>query len=297
MKHIVITGASGLVATALIEKILKESDYQLYLISNNPTRLQEKYKQNRINVFSLDTFELYCIEKTQTFDVCIHTAFARKSKGDQVVSSLLYLSKLGSVFKKSNLGLFVNLSSQSVYDVSQPTLWKESTSLCPDTLYGLGKYATEVITENIFSCTKTVWTNIRLCSICEVTRFVGSFVQNSLSGKPIHLTTPNYMFSLVDIRDVANALMILINHSHLKSLQPVYNLGSNISYSLRDIAHLVNGIGTACYGVREVDVTEDDNDDYVSRGVNSHLFMHTFNWTPLYSMNDMIISVFEKIKL
>lgn len=297
MRHIVITGAGGLVATELICSLLKDRENKLYLISTHVNTIEERYKEhgNIVECFTLESFSEFCRNIHVTFDICIHTAFARSGRGDLIVSSLRFQRQLLSLFDVHSLGTFINISSQSVYGKKHEPLWTESTPLDPDYLYAMGKYTSEVITEQMLVNSGIRWANIRLCSVCENARFVKVFVQNAINGIPIHLTTPNQICSFVDVRDVASALTKVISSPDLLGDKHTFNLGANLLISIKTVASLVKEIGESQYGTPEVQITEDVSDNELKIGMDSHLFMEQFNWSPEYDMKDMVVSIFEML--
>lgn len=297
MKHIIITGAGGLVATQLTLHLLEKTDAQIYLLSTHIDKIQNRYRRysHRIRCYTLSSFHNYAHSVDTVFDICIHAAFSRSSNGDMIVASLDYQRHLLEILKELEIKSFVNISSQSVYGKTFEPLWKEDTPLDPDYLYAMGKYSSEVITELMLDRTNISWTNIRLCSVCENVRFVRIFVQNAIEGKPIHLTTPDYQCSFIDARDVADALLAFIYASDKVALSHTYNLGANLVHSIRDIAEKVKFIGQNQYGIKEVVITEQKSDNYTRIGVDSSKFMKTFSWKPKYDMDDMVKSMFEML--
>lgn len=298
MKQVIITGASGLVATELSMRLLAGTDYKLYLISTDVSKIQDRYKEygDKIVCCSLETFDSLIEAGLTDFDVCIHTAFSRSSKGGDIAASLEFERTLLTILKKTRLGVFVNISSQSVYGKISEPLWTEDYPVDPDYLYALGKYSSEVLTRSMLENTSIRWTNIRLCSVCENARFVRIFVQNALEGKPIRLTAPDQHCSFIDVRDVASGLVCLIEKSESMVFEPVYNLGANLICSIKDIAQKVKAIGEKKYGIDSLCIKEEDSDNHVRIGMDASLFMKTFAWTPSYNMDDMVTEMYEMLK-
>lgn len=297
MKHIIITGASGLVATELTAALLSQSDDHLYLLSTHVDNISERYKdyKDRVGCFTLQSFAEFVKASDVKYNYCIHTAFARSSNGNSIVESIDYQRELIALLKKENIGVFVNISSQSVYGKSSEPLWTEDTPLDPDYLYAMGKYFSEVITQQMFEGTDVKWTNIRLCSVCEKARFIRIFVQNAINGVPITLTAPDQQASFIEVQDVANALVQLIRRAENITLAPVYNLGANIVHTVAEMAEKVRAIAIQQYGIKNVNIVERPSDNHIRIGMDSSFFMRTFHWTPQYSMDDMIVEMFEML--
>ena len=299
MKRIIITGASGLVATELTIRILAETNACLYLLSTQPEIIKKRYLQSseRVFCFTLTSFAQY-IEQNRdiiSFDVCIHTAFSRSTNGNLIAESLHYQQELLSILKTTDLKVFANISSQSVYGKMSEPLWTERTPVEPDYLYAMGKYSSEIITKLMLEDTNIKWTNIRLCSVCENARFVRVFIQNAIEGKPIHLTAPDQQCSFIEVQDVADALVKFIKYADNINLMEVYNLGANLVNTIGDIALKVKNIGETKYGLPSIIITESESDNNVRIGMDANLFMQTFNWVPQRDMNDMIIEMYEML--
>lgn len=293
VKNIIITGASGLVATQLTLDLLDKTPHCLYLVSTNPTALEGRYAgfEKRIKCYTLESFSDYAKTSGTSFDACVNTGFARSSLGRPLVDSLEFTYRLVTLVKELEVKKFINISSQSIYGKETEPLWTEDTPLAPDYMYALGKYNTELITRIVLSKSIVNWTNIRLSSVCENARFMNVFVKNALSGTPIHLTAGNQGCSFIDVRDVASAL-IKVLESDINQFAEAYNLGTAEMFTIREIAKKVKRIGEEKYGTSVV-ITEETNENNVKIGMDNTLFKQTFGWQPQYSMFDMIISLFE----
>lgn len=299
MKKIIITGASGLVATELTYLLLSKTDMKIYLLSTNLERIQERYKEHRdrIYCFTLETFATYSLESkaNESFEFCIHTAFSRSSNGNLISESINYQQELIKLIKQINVRTFVNISSQSVYGKMSSPLWSETTPLEPDYLYAMGKYTSEVVTRLMLEDTDIKWTNIRLCSICENARFIRVFVQNVIEGKPIVLSAPDQHCSFIDVRDVSEGLLSFINLAETVCLEPVYNLGANLINSISDIAKIVKKIGEEKYNFKTIEIIELESNNHVRIGMDASLFMRTFDWSPKCDWDNMISNIYRTL--
>lgn len=293
VKNIIITGARGLIATQLTLDLLNNTPHNLFLLSTNPTSLEERYCElgGKVKCYTLESFSDYAKTIGNNFDVCVNAGFARSSLGGLLVDSLEFTYKLVTLVKELEVKKFINISSQSVYGKESEPLWTENTPLAPDYMYAFGKYNTELITRIVLSDSKVNWTNIRLSSVCENARFMNVFVKNALSGAPIHLTAGNQVCSFIDVRDVSIALIKVIE-SDINHFVAAYNLGTAEMFSIREIAEKVKRIGDERYGTSVV-ITEESNENNIKIGMDNALFKQTFGWHPQYSMDDMITSLFD----
>ena len=295
MKNVIITGASGLVATELGVLLSKRDDIQLYLISTHPNKLADRYgdKQN-IKYFTLNEFKNYHYAAVNRSDILIHTAFSRSSEGDLLAQSIDYTSQVLQLVKEKNIRSFINISSQSIYGQKYEPLWKETTPAAPNYMYALGKYSTEVLTNTFLDGSNTNFTNIRLSSVCENARFLNVFVKNAIGGIPIKVFGGNQRCSFIDVRDVACALEAVIDMADKIELDNAYNLGTNQTYTIAELADSVKRVAKESYSIN-AQIEREDADIKLDVGMDSSRFMKTFNWEPTISVDDMIRSLFEFI--
>lgn len=131
MKHIIITGAGGLVATELAFSLLKQTDAHLYLLSTHVSTIHERYRnyKERVKCFTLQTFIDFSANTDIKFDYCIHTAFSRSSSGNQIVESIEYQRTLLSALKKNRIkGFYKHLISKYIRQNNSPVMERRFTS-------------------------------------------------------------------------------------------------------------------------------------------------------------------------
>lgn len=289
-KNIIITGASGLVATELTHLLLDaEESYRIYAVSTHPDKLRERYKDvDNIICLSLDELSILAGKE---IDAVIHCAFARSKDPQDLAKSLLFTSDLLRIVKQIKPKVLVNISSQSVYGQATPPLWTEQTPPAPDYLYALGKFSSEEMTKMALEGTGIKFTSIRLSSVCENARFLNVFAKNALTGQPINIQGGGQMCSFVDVRDVASGLKKVIEIApRLDSLQKVYNLGSGKTRTIKELAEDTKRLVEQEKGIN-VPLNVIPADIHLEVGMDISLFCKEFDWTPRFDYDDMIESL------
>lgn len=290
MKNIVITGASGVVATELISQLNQASaDYFIYAITTHYNHLRKRYSNNT-NIECLDLEEF--AKKKVHIDVVLHCAFARNGDGKQISSSLQYTQILLDIIKEKEVDYFVYISSQSVYDGNVPSPRDEKCPISPNSIYALGKYAGELLTDSSLSKTSIRYTSLRLASVGNSARFLNVFVTRAMAESPIIVMGGGQKTSFIDVRDVASALKGVIDHSSTVEFEHVYNLGANLQRDILSLAYDVKRIVEKEYG-RTVEIVQQPSDLHLDAGMDSSLFFNTFSWHPQYDYDDMIRSLID----
>lgn len=292
MKRVVITGASGMVATELALLLQKDGGYEISLISTSPDKYRNRFDDPHTKWYSLNGFRKHALESRQRFDVLIHAGFARSSEGEKIADSLQFTQKVAEMAKDIKVGAFVNISSQSVYGKIHAPLWTEDTPPVPDYLYAVGKYASELLGNAILKPTGINYTNIRLSSVCENARFLKIFVSNALENKPINVQGGNQLLSFIDVRDVASALKLVIDKADKFIFQPTYNLSTGNSHTILEMAQMVKTVGETDYDLSP-EVTVEPADIRMEVGMDSSRFQSEFSWHPIYDLEDMITALYN----
>lgn len=291
MENIIVTGSSGLVATELINKLAIAGNYQVFAVSTNPVGIEKRYAAyENIQCLSLD--ELRILAGRKRFTALVHCAFARNRGGREIASSLEYLRELITIMRYSDLGVFINLSSQSVYGQKEKPLWTEETPVDPNHPYAVGKYASEVLVKLAFTGTDIRFTNLRLASVSGNARFLNIFIENALHGLPIKVIGGNQLVSFIDSRDVANALVAVIEKERVLTFADVYNLGTKETITILELAEAVQRIYRERHSMN-VTIVREDADISLEIGMDNNFFVRTFGWQPKHGYKDMIISLIE----
>ncbi|MBD5331342.1 MAG: NAD(P)-dependent oxidoreductase [Bacteroides sp.] len=291
--NLLITGASGLVATELIFSLLKNKDYHLTLLSRNTDEIFDRYGHYHNQIESITIEEAYQRIPYPKYDCVIHTAFARSPNGHDIAASLSYLSNLCTWLKEGIVRKFINISSQSVYGSDYKAGIKESETCSPDYLYAMGKYASEIIVTGFFTDTSTEVINLRLASVCENARFMKIFVGKALNGEKIELTAPQQTVSFIDVRDVSTAILQIIAQKH--SVSGTYNLGTGQWYTIKHVTERIKELGEQEYNIKPLLIKITNNHNSSSIGMSNELFTKTFHWTSNYTLDDMIRSLYEML--
>lgn len=284
---IAVTGANGYFAWELIRTMADDKDIEIVAIPFDVTLTKENMPYENISFLSSDEV-LNDHSLLNDVDILVHTAFCRKSVGDQLTGSLRYLMRMVNAAIDSGVKGFINLSSQSVYGSKEGARPAETGEFNPGYLYALAKCASEMLLESI--CvnrdTNLKFTNVRLASLMGVSNDVPrnvlyKFICSALDGNDFSVVGGKQRFSFIDVGDAAEAVKRLCKVP-AQQWETAYNLGPEKQVSIIEMADLV------CSKVRElsgvqVSYSLKEEDIQLNAGMNSSLLYQTLNWNPQIS--------------
>lgn len=288
MKKILITGANGFLGKDLLKKILDDGHHEVVSLTRRKEYMQINYPE--VDHYDMDDFNLNQIP-FEEMDVVVHCAFSRGSSGAELSASLKFTSEL---FEKIHKDI-VNISSRSVYGQNPQIPWIEATPAQPDQPYGLAKFATEqmlsLMQSRGFSGHAT---SIRLAGLVGAgfeDRVVNKFVNQVIKGEKIKIKGGDQQFSYLHVDDAVDGINTFLNVPS-SCWKPLYNLGYLNSYSILEIAEVVNDVAKN-FGQSAVDIEVEKSELALFADLDSKLFYDACGWVPKFDMTKIVHSIFE----
>lgn len=291
--NILITGANGYIGKNLIDNIIDKQSFFITALVRDKSDLANKYKCfNNIKVIEID--ELFNNNiLLENIDILVHLAFARRFRPNSDIADSLQFSKnIFQIAKKNKISAILNISTQGVYGNANE-LRNESTKVAPEMMYAMAKYANEVILESVFDNTETKICNMRLDSVAANQNLLPVFVKNAYEKGKIEIIGGKQIFSFLDVRDVVNAIIMLIKNP-ANQWKSIYNVGANnVIYNIKELAKVVADRMQLRFG-KKVIITIEPKDIVTYAGINSTLFMKDTGWKPIYGIEDIVDSVIDE---
>lgn len=286
MKRLIISGAGGFLGKNLILEAIYE-DIPVLAISTHP----EILKTNKVETVSTEQFLQGEIQLSEN-DVFINCMFPTNADGIQMATGLKNVYSAIRAAKKSGVGAFINISSQSVYASHRITPANENDQLSLETPYAVGKYSTEIFSNEVFQ--EIPHTNIRLASLLGVgyeQRIVNRMITRALKSGSLQVVGGMQRYGFLDVRDAALGL-ITISQSDENKWKPVYNLGRMESCTLLDVVKMiVEKLQERGYST-EYTITE--GSDTRNSAIDASLFMKDFDWKPHISLEQTVNDIINQ---
>ena len=286
-----ITGASGLVGTAMLDEIFCQNDpaSMVYAVTSNP----EKMKGAGENVSVLTPDQLEDVLRTNAIDVLVQLAFPRNVSDEMWASGIKYATDIIFLAKKYGVRRFINVSSQSIYGLQRKTAAAENDDIILNSPYTTGKYCTELLAVGLFE--QGTFTNIRLSTVIGPTtkeRVPNKLLANIMSGKELTIKGGGQLFSFLDVRDAANGLLRIISGTE-QPWKTTYNLGTREVNSLLSIAEKCNQIACA-YGYPTAHINLIPDGTFLSNELDVSLFEKDFGWRARYCLDESLAHILNR---
>ena len=286
---IVITGAGGFLGEHLIKQCIKqESKIEIIAVTSQTESLSKKYKGS---IEIIDRKQLDKVDWNE-IDILLNCAFPRNNDGEQMADGLSFISETVTRATIGGVGAVINISSQSVYSQMRKEPATEDTILNLETKYAVGKYATELLVNKI--CRNIPHTNLRMASLIGEgfeQRITNKLVAKVIAGGDLNIIGGEQRFGFLNVKDAANGIIAVFN-SKPSEWKEVYNLGTNESYTLSEIAEMVSKMGEQ-YLDRKILINYQDISEWKNSSMNCDLFFESFSWKPQYNMSDTINMLFK----
>lgn len=289
--NIVITGASGLLGTELIYQ-LQHTTHNIFALTSNKEALLSKWTADNVHIHSVEEWESRAFS-LEGKDVIIHSGFARAHKGgEEIAKAMIFTKRLFDEIRDKKVKGLINISTQEVYGKKNAP-WREEDQVEPNTIYGTAKYFTELLAHELANKHGINSTNIRLAGLLSTateSRMVNKFVHQAIKGEPIKILDSKLLFSQVSVRDAAAGIIALLNIPH-NEWENIYNLGYIKSYSIQEIASIIQNVGNK-HG-KEVIIVKEESNSIIHAELDSTKLYKQTNWLPKKDMKNIIKEVFE----
>ncbi len=296
---VLISGAGGYLAGALIEQLTNNKEVTIYALTSDKPKLMRQLKtSNQLEIISIEDYKNGVLS-WEKIDTLIHCAFSRGFNScEEIENSLVFTNELFMTAYENKTSNIINISTQEVYGQSNKPLWHEMMTVAPKSCYGIAKHASELIALDVkrISEQKTNVTNLRLASITGGTKrlrleLVSKLVLNAIGGEPITIIGGDQVLSYIDVRDVCSGIIALLSIEP-NTWKEIYNLGANQQHTILEIAKIVIAVSEKLE-LDPVKLKVGRNDIHRIVGMDSSLFYQDTGWSPKHTLEDTVMALFK----
>lgn len=281
---LLITGAGGYFAGYLIRELLRDDSNTIWAVTSNVEKVRK---------YGVLPVENSCLSSIDcgNIDCVIHCAYPQGADGGAIASGLDFTRQTLELTRRIRVNRFINISSQSVYGSKRKGTADEHTAPCLDSLYSLGKYATELLTEAY--CDQVPHISVRMASLIGPDfdkRFLNTFVKRCILREDIDVVSGNEKISFLDVRDAAKAVAKLAYGWDCH--ERVINLRGNDPMSILEYAMMVNKIAEE-RNIGKVNIHFTPKENETNSSLNGEKMINLLNLEPRMSLRQSIEDIFE----
>lgn len=237
MSRIIITGASGSIGIALIEKFLK-NDFDVLVIANpNSIRNNNFKKFKNIKIIFSSLFDYDRIIPNETYDIFYHFAWSGGSERENVeLNNRSSLSSISAVKLAKRFGckVFVGAGSQAECGL-QKTIISEKTFCNPITPFGISKLNAFYLTRYQCEQSELLFCWARILSVYGPfdgeNTLVISTINKLLKSEDLSFSSAEQIWDYLYSEDAAEALFCIGTKSKIGG---IYSLGSGERKKLKE---------------------------------------------------------------
>ena len=298
-KHLLLTGATGYLGRNLIDTLLESrAPYKIWALVRDKKRAK-LVLPNAIVLYD-EQDVLSGKLSLGLVDTLLHLGFARPHKSNvEIAESLEFTARLFRNAVDNNIPNIINISSQSVYGQANLPPWTESTPVSPNSPYATAKYTSEVILNELTIQSKQInATSIRMAGLTGGQKglvnvdLVSRFVKQIKNAEDLNLVGGTQIIERLDVRDAVSGLIALLN-TESKKWKSIYNLGSGNTITLLELSKKIIHIGKHQYNLNGVKLNLEKKDVDMKFGMDISQIKTDADWSPKYSIDDIICSLFE----
>ena len=251
-KNILLTGGTGFVGANLARRLLQEG-HTLHLLVRQgykDWRIKDLLPHLQIHVVDmldagLLNAEVAAIRPEWVFHLATYGAYSWQEDLQQAVqTNLLGAVNLVGACQKVGFDVFVNTGSSSEYGFKDHAP-AENEWIDPNSYYAVTKASATLFCRYTAKRYNLCIPTLRLYSVYgpyeEPDRLIPKVILHGLKGQLPPLVNPDIVRDFVYVRDVENAYLLLASQSS-GAVGEVYNLGTGIQTSLRDVVALAQKV-------------------------------------------------------
>ncbi len=143
-KHILLTGATGMIGSAIIREALKQ-DYEITcLVRKDSSRISNIPQNENVHIINCSITDYASLELNEKYDIFMHLAWDKTSVGgrddvDCQLKNIQYTLDAVRLAKRCGCSVFIGAGSQAEYGIQSVPL-TPYLPVNPESGYGIAKY-------------------------------------------------------------------------------------------------------------------------------------------------------------
>ncbi len=249
MKSILITGATGMIGSSIVEEAVKQQYKVTCLIRRGTTRTDNIPENDNVTLVECNIDEYSSIELKEKHDVFMHLAWLKpfgndRDNVDLQLKNVNYTLDAVRFAKKCGCSVFIGAGSQAEYGVQAVDLTPE-LPVQPESGYGIAKYTAGKLSKMLCQQLGIRFNWLRILSVYgqkDNSYTLISYVINELKNcKSPELTRCEQDWDYLNCKDAARAFLAVAENGIDGKFYPLGSgKGRKLSEYIKDIQKVIN---------------------------------------------------------
>ena len=215
MKKILITGATGMIGSAIVEQAINQGYKITCLVRQNTTRIDNIPKNGNVKLGTCDINEYSSINLKEKYDIFMHLAWLKPFGNDRdnvelQLKNVKYTLDAVRLAKRCGCTVFIGAGSQAEYGLQTVPLTPD-LPVNPESGYGIAKYTAGKMSKMLCQQLGMRFNWMRILSVYgkkDNSYTLISYVINELNaGRSPELTKCEQIWDYIHCDDVARAFL------------------------------------------------------------------------------------------
>lgn len=249
MKELLITGATGMIGSAIVREALKQ-DYDITcLVRKKSSRIQNIPSDSRVHIIDCDISDYNNLELEGKYDIFIHLAWDKTSVGgrddvDCQLRNIQYTLDAVRLAKRCGCTVFIGAGSQAEYGVQTLSLTPD-LPVNPESGYGIAKYTAGKLSSLLCKQLGLRFNWMRILSVYGKNdgenTLISYVIRELKAGRSPELTKCEQIWDYLHCDDAARAFLAVAERGVDGKFYPLGSgNGKRLSSYMEDIQRVVN---------------------------------------------------------
>ncbi|MBO6218726.1 MAG: NAD(P)-dependent oxidoreductase [Treponema sp.] len=260
MKKILITGATGMIGSAITREALKQDYGITCLVRKNSSRINNIPKDKRVKIIDCDISDYNTLELDCTYDVFMHLAWNKTSVGgrddvDCQLKNVEYTLDAVKLAKRCGCSVFIGAGSQAEYGVQTVPLTPD-LPVKPESGYGIAKYTAGKLSSLLCKQLGIRFNWLRILSVYGPNdgenTLISYVIRELKAGRSPELTKCEQTWDYLHCDDAARAFLAVAEHGVAGKIYPLGSgCGRKLCEYVEDIQKYLAPSIPAKFGVKD----------------------------------------------
>lgn len=260
MKKILLTGATGMIGSSIVEQAIKQDYKVTCLIRRGTTRTDNIPKDVNVDLIECNIDEYSTIKLKEKYDFFIHLAWLKpfgkdRDNVDLQLENIQYTLDAVRLAHRCGCTVFIGAGSQAEYGIQKVPLTPD-LPVNPESGYGIAKYSAGKLGKMLCQQLGMRFNWMRILSVYgqkDNSYTLISYVINELKeGRSPELTKCEQMWDYIHCDDAARAFLAVAENGKDGKFYPLGSgSGRRLSEYIMDIQQVINPEIELVFGKKE----------------------------------------------